>query len=95
MLFESPIIGFLSGVLGLGLDYGALRALVALAPSGIPRLQEIGIDGTVLLFTLGIAVLSSALFGSIPVLKDAGAHLSTGIREGERASQSRQQTPGS
>jgi putative ABC transport system permease protein len=92
VLFESLIIGFLSSVLGLGLAYGALRVLVALAPSGIPRLQEIGIDGTVLLFTLGIAVLASVLFGSIPVLKYAGAHLSTGIREGGRAlSESRQQ----
>jgi len=92
LLFESLIIGLLSGVLGLGLAWGALRVLVALAPSGIPRLQEISIDGTVLLFTLGIAVLASVLFGSIPVLKYAGAHLSTGIREGGRAlSQSRQQ----
>src|SRR5215469_1021212 len=80
LLFESLIVGFLSSVLGLGLAYAALRV------------QEIGIDGTVLLFTLGIAVLASVLFGSIPVLKYAGAHLSTGIREGGRAlSQSRQQ----
>src|SRR5215469_13355599 len=92
LLFESLIIGFLSSVLGLGLAWVTLRVLVALAPSGIPRLQEIGVDGTVLLFTLGIAVLASVLFGSIPVLKYAGAHLSTGIREGGRAlSQSRQQ----
>src|SRR6516164_1345023 len=91
LLFESLIVGFLSSVLGLGLAYGALRVLVALAPSGIPRLQGIGIDGTVLLFTLGIAVLASVLFGSIAVLKYAGAHLSTGIREGGRAlSESRQ-----
>ena len=92
LLFESLIIGFLSSIFGLGLAYGALRVLVALAPSGIPRLQEVGIDGTVLLFTLGVAVLASVLFGSIPVLKYAGAQLNTGIREGGRAlSQSREQ----
>ena len=92
LLFESLILGFLSSVLGLGLAYAALRLLVALAPSGIPRLQEISIDGTVLLFTLGIAMLASVLFASIPVLKYARAHLSTGIREGARAlSQSRGQ----
>ena len=92
LLFESLIIGFLSSILGLGLAYGALRVLVALAPSGIPRLQEVGIDGTVLLFTLGVAMLASVLFGSIPVLKYAGAQLNTGIREGGRAlSQSREQ----
>lgn len=92
LLFESLIIGFLSSVLGLGLAWVTLRVLVALAPSGIPRLQEIGIDGTVLLFTLGIALLASALFALIPILKYAGAHLSTGIREGGRTlSQSREQ----
>jgi predicted permease len=92
LLFESLIIGFLSSVLGLGLAWVTLRVLVALAPSGIPRLQEIGIDGTVLLFTLGIALAASALFALIPILKYAGAHLSTGIREGGRAlSQSREQ----
>ena len=90
LLFESLILGLLSSVLGLGLAWGALRVMVALAPSGIPRLQEIGIDGTVLLFTLGVALLASALFALIPILKYAGAHLSTGIREGGRAlSQSR------
>jgi predicted permease len=92
LLFESLMIGLLSSVLGLGLAYSALRVLVALAPSGIPRLQEIGIDVSVLLFTLGIAVLASIVFGLIPVLKYAGAHLSTGIREAGRSlSQSRQQ----
>jgi len=92
LLFESLIIGILSSIVGLGLAWGALRMLVALAPSSIPRLQEIGIDGTVLLFTLGVALLASVLFGSIPVLKYAGAQLNTGIREGGRAlSQSREQ----
>jgi predicted permease len=92
LLFESLLIGFLSAVLGLVLAWGALRVLVALAASGIPRLEEIRIDGTVLLFTLGIALLATALFALIPILKYAGSHLSTGIREGGRAlSQSRQQ----
>jgi predicted permease len=92
LLFESLIIGVLSSILGLGLAWGALRVLVALAPSSIPRLNEIGIDGTVLLFTLGVALLASLLFGSIPVLKYASAQLNTGIREGGRAlSQSRRQ----
>jgi predicted permease len=92
LLLETVIMGFLSSVLGLGVAYGALRLLMVLAPSGIPRLQDVGIDGTALLFTLGITLLASVLCASIPVLKYAGAHLSTGIREGGRGlSQSRQQ----
>src|SRR6267378_1847822 len=89
---ESLTLGLLSSLLGLGLAWGALRALVVLAPDGLPRVHDIGIDGPVLLFTAAIAVFTSLLFGAIPVFKYAGAQLSTGIREGGRSlSQSRQQ----
>jgi predicted permease len=92
LLFESAVLGLLGSVLGLALAYGALRVLVAMAPTGLPRIHEIGIDLPVLLFTLAIAVFSSLLFGAIPVFKYAGAHVNTGLREGGRAlSQSRQQ----
>ena len=92
LLFESVILALLGSILGLGLAYGALRVLLAMAPKGLPRINEIGIDGTVLLFTLAVALLSSLLFGCIPILKHAGARLSTGLREGARGlSQSREQ----
>ena len=92
LLFESIVLGLLGSLLGLVLAYGTLRVLVAMAPTGLPRIHEIGIDVPVLLFTLAIALLSSLLFGAIPVFKYAGAHLNTGLREGGRAlSQSRQQ----
>jgi predicted permease len=92
LMFESVILGLLGSLLGLALAYGALQLLVALAPTGLPRIHEIGIDLPVLLFTFAIAIFSSVLFGSIPIFKYAGAHLNTGLREGGRAaSQSRQQ----
>jgi len=92
LLLESVILGLLGSMVGLGLAYVALRILVAMAPTGLPRIHEIGMDATVLLFTLGISLLASVLFGSIPIFKYAGARLSTGIREGGRAlSQSREQ----
>jgi predicted permease len=92
LLLESIILGLLGSMIGLGLAYVALRVLVAMAPTGLPRIHEIGIDATVLLFTLGISLLASVLFGSIPIFKYAGVRLSTGIREGGRAlSQSREQ----
>jgi predicted permease len=78
--------------IGLGIAYAALRVLVAMAPDGLPRINEIAIDGHVLLFTLAVSLFSSVLFGCIPVLKYAGVRLNTGIREGGRAvSQSREQ----
>ena len=85
MLFESLVLGLLGSSLGLGLAYGALRLLVALAPAGLPRLDEIGIDGHVLLFTLAAAVFTTLLFGSVPILKYSGAQLGTGLRQGGRS----------
>jgi predicted permease len=92
LLLESVILGLLGSVLGLGLAYGALRVLVAVAPAGLPRISEVGINGPVLLFTLGVSLLASLLFGCVPILKYAGARLTTGIREGGRGlSQSKEQ----
>jgi predicted permease len=85
MLFESLILALLGSALGLGLAYAALRILVAMAPTGLPRINEIGVDGPVLLFTLAISFVASLLFGSIPVWKYAGARLGTGLREGGRS----------
>jgi predicted permease len=92
LLFESTIIGMLGSLLGLGIAYAALRALVAMAPTGLPRLNEIGIDLPTLLFTLALALFTSLLIGAIPVFKYAGAHINSSLREGGRGqSQSREQ----
>ncbi len=92
LLLESVMLGLLGSTIGLGLAYAALRVLAAIAPAGLPRIRESGIDGPVLLFTLLISLLASVLFGSIPIFKYAGVRLSTGIREGGRAlSQSKEQ----
>src|SRR5215471_7278347 len=72
LLVESGAIGALGGILGLGLAYGALRFLVALAPSGLPRLSEIGVHLPVLVLTLGAGIVTSILCGLIPVLRHAG-----------------------
>ena len=91
LLFESLILGVAGSAIGLGLAYGALRALVAAAPTGLPRLHEIGIDIPVLLFTFGLALFTSVLIGIIPIVKYAGVKATTGLREGGRAlSQSRE-----
>jgi predicted permease len=92
LLFESVVLGLLGSLFGLTLAWGSLRVLVAMAPTGLPRVQEIGIDIPVLLFTFGIALFASLLFGSVPIFKYAGARLNAGLREGGRgSSQSREQ----
>jgi predicted permease len=92
LLLESVVLGLLGSAIGLGIAYAALRVLVAMAPDGLPRINEITINAPVLLFTLFVSLFSSVLFGCIPVLKYAGVRLNTGIREGGRAlSQSKEQ----
>ncbi len=69
---ETAIIGLFGGASGLGLAWAGLRFLVALGPSGLPRISEIGINLPVLRFALGITLFTILLFGLIPVLKHAG-----------------------
>jgi predicted permease len=85
LLFESLVLGLTGSLIGLALAYGALRVLVAMAPTGLPRLHEIGIDIPVLLFTLGLAGFVSLVIGLIPVLKYAGVGVHGDLREGGRA----------
>ncbi|HTV56722.1 MAG TPA: ABC transporter permease, partial [Terriglobia bacterium] len=68
MLIEGFILALLGSAFGLGLADVAVRALVAMAPAGLPRLNEIGIDGAVVLFTLALSVVVTLLIGSIPIL---------------------------
>ncbi len=91
LLFESAVLGIAGGVIGLALAFGALRLLVASAPTGLPRLHEIGINFPVLLFAAGTALFVSVVIGMLPVIKYSGVQINTGLREGGRAlSQSRE-----
>src|SRR5260370_4649079 len=82
LLCESAIIGLLGSIFGLGLAYAALRFLVALAPSGLPRINDMGVNLAVVVFSVGVALFPSFFFGLIPVLKHAGVR--AGIPEGGR-----------
>ena len=85
LLCESVVLGVAGAGIGLGLAFGALRLLVAMAPTGLPRIHEIGIDIPVLLFTAGLALFTSLIIGAIPIVKFAGARTAGGLREGGRA----------
>jgi predicted permease len=85
LLFESLLLAFAGGVLGLGLAYAALRGLIAAGPTNLPRLAEISIDPSALLFSLAISVITGLLFGLMPVMKYGNPQLGTALREGGRA----------
>jgi len=85
LLVESLTLGAAGGVLALAFAYGALRILKAMAPANLPRVDEISIGAPVFLFTAIVALVASALFGMVPVLKYAGPQLGTALRAGGRS----------
>lgn len=85
LLSESMVLGLLGGTAGVGLAYPALKLLVALAPAGLPRLDDISIDARTILFGLAISIVSGLLFGFIPVFRYAGIRPALGLRQGSRS----------
>ena len=86
LLMESVALGLLGGGLGLGLAYGAVRALIAMAPANLPRLNEISIDPAVIVFTFATALVTGVLFGMIPAIKYARPLIADALRGGGRTS---------
>jgi putative ABC transport system permease protein len=68
-LVESAVLTGAGAALGVLLALGGLRALLALAPAGIPRVDSVGIDARVLWVTLALAVAVGVAFGMVPALQ--------------------------
>ncbi|UCG87811.1 MAG: ABC transporter permease [Gemmatimonadota bacterium] len=82
LLTESFLLAALGGVAGLGVAVIGVDALVAMAPSAVPRLDEIGIDGTVLGFSLLAAIATGLLFGVIPATHATRQDVQEVLKEG-------------
>ena len=89
LLTESVVLGLVGGAAGLLLAYWGTRALVAARPQGIPRLGEVGIDGTVVAFTAGIALLTGIVFGIVPALQATRHDLVGALKAGGRGGAAR------
>jgi putative ABC transport system permease protein len=88
LLSESLLLGMAGAALGVALSFLLIRLIRLFGPSGIPRLQTIGIDAYVLLFALGVAIASVLLFGLMPALNLAHAHEAEALKEGGRSQSS-------
>jgi predicted permease len=85
LLTESVLLALAGGAVGLLLAEAMLGVLRRVAPAELPRLNEIGIDLTVLGFTMAISVLSGAMFGLLAVARYSAPRLAA-LKEGGRAS---------
>lgn len=84
MLTESAVMSVLGAAGGLIVATWATRALATLASAGMPRADEVGIDGFVLAFTMAAALLTSVLFGLLPALHLSRLDLGDSLKEGGR-----------
>ncbi len=87
LLIESTLLGLLGGSAGLLVAFAALQIVRTINPGNIPRLEAIGLDGTVLAFTFGVSVLTGILFGLVPAVWAVRVDLNTSLRAGGRNTQ--------
>jgi len=87
LLTESILLGILGGAAGLLVARLSLLVVRTMNPGNIPRLEEVGINGTVLAFTFGLALVTGILFGLAPAWRaiklDPNSSLKTGGRSGQ------------
>jgi putative ABC transport system permease protein len=83
-LTESFLVTAIGAALGLIVAHFGSRALVARAPQSIPRAEEIGIDGNVLLFLVVLSVITAIIFGVLPALQMSRGVPIAALREGGR-----------
>lgn len=86
MLIESLAYAAFGGLLGVALGIAGTRALVAAAPGGISRLDEVSLDGRVFAFAMAVALLTGILFGLWPAFRASDPQLGRTLRDGGRGS---------
>ena len=86
MLTESLVLSFISGVAGVLAAKLTLSFIIRFVPASVPRLAEVGIDRTVLLFALLISIFTGIIFGLAPAFQAMKADMTAAIREGAQGS---------
>jgi predicted permease len=92
MLTESFVLSFISGVAGVLAAKLTLSFILRFVPASVPRLAEVGVDRTVLLFALLISIFTGIIFGLAPAFQAMKADMTAAIREGAQGSGSSAKT---
>jgi predicted permease len=83
-LAESAVLTGIAGLLGLGVAWVTVRALVSASPITIPRLADVSVDLNTVLFALLVSALVAVVCSIVPALRIGRVHLSNALREGGR-----------
>ncbi|HSP45547.1 MAG TPA: ABC transporter permease [Chthoniobacterales bacterium] len=86
LLTESVVLAVCGGAAGILLARWGLDALLALAPASLPRITEIHLDAGVLLFSLGLSIVTGLVFGIAPAWLAARADVNEALKQGTRGS---------
>ncbi len=86
LLVEAMVLSALGCALGVGLAALAVPALLRLAPTSIPRLDQVHVDVNVLLFAIGAAWISALVFGIVPAVRYTRVNVLAALRHGGRGS---------
>ena len=89
MLAESFLLAAIGGALGIAVAYAGLRLILARAPLDLPRLDEIHLDGRVLVFTVAISVLAGLICGILPAWRFAHSQPLLAMKAGSRTTEGR------
>jgi len=85
LLTEALLLAGTGGALGLLLAYGTLTSASTLLAGQVPRAEEISIDGRVLLFAVGMSMLTGMLAGTLPAVRAGRSDLNAALKEGGRS----------
>src|SRR5262249_55455586 len=84
LVMEAAALAAIAGAAGILAAYGGVRALLWLAPRDLPRIDEITVDGIVLLFAVGLTALTTLAFGLWPAWRLSRVDLQQALRESGR-----------
>jgi putative ABC transport system permease protein len=88
LLTESLLLALLGSVLGLGFAWLGIKALIAISPRDLVSLQSVGLNLTVLGWTLGVSMLTGIIFGLAPALHISRLNLNDSLKDGGKSESS-------
>jgi putative ABC transport system permease protein len=71
LITESLVLALAGGILGLGIAWAGCRALVAIAPDTLPRLEEVRVDWIVVSFSFAVSLIAGLIFGLFPAVRSS------------------------
>jgi putative ABC transport system permease protein len=86
LLTESVLLSVIGGALGAWLAAWAIPLLMSMAPPGLRNFKDIGLNGEVLAFSLGVSIVTGILFGLVPALSSSSWSPAESLKQGERGS---------